>query len=67
ACQGFYWWEIDITYYILKVMSWTGLVWDLRTPPRHVRDQVPRDKGDDTRLPVPEVVAPVSKATTGEA
>jgi len=31
--QGFYWWEIDITYYILKAMSWVGLVWDLRPPP----------------------------------
>ncbi len=30
--QGFYWWEIDGTYYILKVMSWFGLVWDLKVP-----------------------------------
>jgi stearoyl-CoA desaturase (delta-9 desaturase) len=36
--QGFFWWEIDITYYILKAMSAVGLVWDLRTPPKHVRD-----------------------------
>lgn len=33
--QGFYWWEIDVTYYILKVLSWTGLIWKLRpVPPR---------------------------------
>ena len=31
--QGFYWWEIDITYYVLKMMSWTGLIWDLRGVP----------------------------------
>ncbi|MEM9109901.1 MAG: acyl-CoA desaturase [Planctomycetota bacterium] len=31
--QGFYWWEIDITYYALRVMSWTGLIWDLRGVP----------------------------------
>ena len=31
--QGFYWWEIDVTYYILKMLSWTGLIWDLRQPP----------------------------------
>jgi stearoyl-CoA desaturase (delta-9 desaturase) len=35
--QGFYWWEIDISYYVLKVLSWTGLVWDLRAPPEAVR------------------------------
>ena len=28
--QGFYWWEIDITYYLLKVMSWMGIIWDLK-------------------------------------
>lgn len=31
--QGFYWWEIDIPHYILKGLSWSGLVWDLRAPP----------------------------------
>lgn len=30
--QGFRWWQIDMTYYILKVMSWFGLVWDLQLP-----------------------------------
>jgi len=34
--QGFYWWEIDISYYVLKMMSWLGLVWDLRAPPKAV-------------------------------
>jgi stearoyl-CoA desaturase (Delta-9 desaturase) len=34
--QGFYWWEIDISHYILKGLSWLGLVWDLRTPPARV-------------------------------
>jgi stearoyl-CoA desaturase (Delta-9 desaturase) len=32
--QGFYWWEIDISYYVLKALSWTGLIWDLRPVPR---------------------------------
>ncbi len=33
ARQGFYWWEIDISYYILKLMSWCGIVRDLRRVP----------------------------------
>ncbi len=37
ARQGFFWWEIDITYYLLKVMSWLGLIWDLRPVPEQVR------------------------------
>jgi stearoyl-CoA desaturase (Delta-9 desaturase) len=36
ARQGFFWWEIDITYYTLKVLSWLGLVWDLRKVPAHL-------------------------------
>ena len=34
--QGFKWWEIDPTYYLLCAMSWIGLVWDLKTPPEPV-------------------------------
>lgn len=37
--QGFYWWEIDITHYILKMLSWVGLVWDLREPPKRIYDE----------------------------
>jgi stearoyl-CoA desaturase (delta-9 desaturase) len=32
ANQGFYWWEIDLSYSVLVVLSWFGVVWDLRTP-----------------------------------
>lgn len=38
ARQGFFWWELDITFYILKIMSWFGLVWDIRTVPLDKRD-----------------------------
>jgi len=34
--QGFRWWEIDPTYYLLLGLSWLGLVWDLRLPPEQV-------------------------------
>jgi stearoyl-CoA desaturase (delta-9 desaturase) len=36
AKQGFFWWEIDVGYYGIKVLSWLGLVWDVRTPPKRV-------------------------------
>jgi stearoyl-CoA desaturase (Delta-9 desaturase) len=35
--QGFQWWEIDATYYVLKALSRLGLVWDLKVPPAAVR------------------------------
>ncbi len=31
--QGFYWWEVDITYYVLKLLSWIGIIWDLKPVP----------------------------------
>jgi stearoyl-CoA desaturase (delta-9 desaturase) len=37
ARQGFRWWEIDLTFYLLKALSFVGLVWDIKTPPRAVR------------------------------
>jgi stearoyl-CoA desaturase (delta-9 desaturase) len=29
ARQGFYWWEIDVTYYMLVLLSWLGIVHSL--------------------------------------
>jgi stearoyl-CoA desaturase (delta-9 desaturase) len=40
--QGFYWWEIDITYYLLKLLNWMGVIWDLKPIPAQVRDHSPR-------------------------
>ncbi len=34
--QGFRWWEYDVTYYLLRLLSWCGLVWDLHAPPKAV-------------------------------
>jgi stearoyl-CoA desaturase (delta-9 desaturase) len=36
AKQGFFWWELDISYYTLRLFSLFGLVWDLKNPPRHI-------------------------------
>jgi stearoyl-CoA desaturase (delta-9 desaturase) len=36
ARQGFRWWELDLTFYILKILSWLGIVWDLKAPPVQV-------------------------------
>jgi len=36
ARQGFFWWEIDVTYYVLRVFRAVGLIWDVREPPENV-------------------------------
>ena len=37
--QGFFWWEVDLTYYVLKVMSWLGLIWDLKPVPKSIMSE----------------------------
>lgn len=37
--NGFYWWEIDPTYYGLKVLSWTRLIWGLKAVPQSILDE----------------------------
>jgi stearoyl-CoA desaturase (delta-9 desaturase) len=38
ARQGFYWWEVDLSYYGLRLLAALGLIWDLRPVPRAVRE-----------------------------
>lgn len=58
ANQGWFWWELDATYYGLKLFEAVGLVWDLRTPPAEIRDRGPSGL---VRRPSPAVTtAPAS-------
>jgi len=34
--QGFYWWEIDVTYAVLRILAWCGVIWDMRGVPAAV-------------------------------
>jgi stearoyl-CoA desaturase (delta-9 desaturase) len=36
--HGFRWWEIDISHYVLKLLCWMRVVWDLRSPPKLLLD-----------------------------
>jgi stearoyl-CoA desaturase (delta-9 desaturase) len=37
ARQGFYWWEIDLTYYGLRLLAAVGLIRDLKGVPARIR------------------------------
>ena len=34
--MGFFWWEVDISYYALSLLSFFGLVWDMKKPSQRV-------------------------------
>jgi stearoyl-CoA desaturase (delta-9 desaturase) len=45
ARQGFTWWELDPTYYVLVVLSWLGIVRDLKPIPARVRAEMRNSGG----------------------
>ena len=49
--QGFFWWEIDLTYYGLWVLSKLGIVWGLRPVPARIRNEEQRSGGLQERAP----------------
>jgi stearoyl-CoA desaturase (Delta-9 desaturase) len=69
ANQGFFWWEIDVSFYILKGLEKLGLVWDLRAVPEHMKKRnLLRDVGERAPLLMkkPAAEAP-SRPQVGEA
>jgi stearoyl-CoA desaturase (delta-9 desaturase) len=50
ARQGFFWWEIDISYYVLKALSWTGIIWNLKPVPLSAYEN-PRPISDNKNFP----------------
>lgn len=57
ARQGFFWWEVDITYYMLRALAAVGLIWDLHGVPDHIRRAAPQPAAE--LLPVAALVAAV--------
>ena len=51
ARQGFYWWEVDGSFYVLKLLSWFGIVWDLRGVPDWVLEGKPRKHAPAVNAP----------------
>jgi len=47
--QGFFWWEIDITWYVLKGMQAVGLIWDVKGVPNHIKHSRNRQHAQELR------------------
>ncbi len=71
ARQGFFWWEVDFSYYTLKVMSWFRLVKKLRVPPKailklnRIKDGIPDIGMFKDHMRRAHRVIEKTKATTG--
>ena len=61
ARNGFYWWEYDPTYYMIRLMEKVGLAWDVQGVPERIyrearegaRQVNPVDPGDSSDLAEP--------------
>jgi stearoyl-CoA desaturase (delta-9 desaturase) len=39
ARQGFYWWEVDVSYYVLRLLACFGWIRELRSVPDRVLEE----------------------------
>lgn len=37
--QGLEWWQIDMSHYIITMLSWVGVVWDIKRIPRRLVEE----------------------------
>jgi stearoyl-CoA desaturase (delta-9 desaturase) len=49
ARQGFFWYELDITYYILKALSFTGFIWELRPVPAYILEEAEHGRREEQK------------------
>jgi stearoyl-CoA desaturase (delta-9 desaturase) len=50
ARQGFEWWELDVSYYTIRLLAAAGLVWDVREPTERAL-AAKRIEGEEAKLP----------------
>jgi stearoyl-CoA desaturase (delta-9 desaturase) len=71
ARQGFFWWEVDVSYYVLRVLALLGVVRDLREPPPSVLGAEARarrmNSSVSARVPDHQPVEPGARGSTAQA
>ena len=55
--QGFFWWEFDVSYYIIRTLGIFGVVWDIKEPPKELLAKKYR---------TPKNLAPISNEPSGK-
>ena len=56
ARNGFYWWEFDITWYVIRLMQAVGLAWDVQPVPKRIYEEARTTKQQRAVHKVPSVV-----------
>jgi stearoyl-CoA desaturase (Delta-9 desaturase) len=62
ARNGFYWWEFDLTWYTMRLMSLVGLVWDMQAVPERIYEEARQVKARRAGAIVTSVIDPTPLA-----
>ena len=56
ARNGFYWWEFDPTWYVIRAMAAVGLVWDVQQVPKRIYEEARAVKAKRAASKVPSII-----------
>ena len=56
ARNGFYWWEFDPTWYVIRAMAAIGLIWDIHSVPKRIYEEARAVKAKRAAAKVPSIV-----------
>jgi stearoyl-CoA desaturase (Delta-9 desaturase) len=56
ARNGFYWWEFDPTWYVIRAMAAVGLVWDIQRVPKRIYEEARAVKAKRAATKVPSII-----------
>src|SRR5205085_7829204 len=56
ARNGFYWWEFDPTWYVIRAMAALGIAWDLQAVPKRIYEEARTVKEKRAAARVPSIV-----------
>jgi stearoyl-CoA desaturase (delta-9 desaturase) len=56
ARNGFYWWEFDPTWYVIRAMQAIGLAWDVQAVPKRIYDEARVVKAQRSTRKVPSII-----------
>jgi stearoyl-CoA desaturase (delta-9 desaturase) len=56
ARNGFYWWEFDPTWYLIRAMSLVGLIWDIQRVPARIYEEARAIKSRRAANKIPSII-----------
>jgi len=59
ARNGFYWWEFDPTWYVIRAMKALGLAWDVQAVPKRIYEEARVVKAKRATRKVPSIIEAV--------